>query len=77
MARQLGEREQLARAALGYGGRFVWMRAGTDAKIIPLLREALTLLSEDDSELRVRLLARLAGASGRRAVDGGAGCLER
>ncbi len=38
------------------------MRAGTDAKVIPLLREALTLLSEDDSELRVRLLARLAGA---------------
>ena len=62
MARQSPNAEQLARAALGYGGRFVWMRAGTDAKVIPLLRDALSLLSEDDSELRVRLLARLAGA---------------
>jgi DNA-binding CsgD family transcriptional regulator len=62
LARQSANAEQLARAALGYGGRFVWMRAGTDAKVIPLLRDALTLLSEDDSELRVRLLARLAGA---------------
>jgi len=62
IARQVPDAERLARAALGYGGRLVWMRAGTDAKVIPLLREALTALPDDDSELRVHLLARLAGA---------------
>jgi DNA-binding SARP family transcriptional activator len=52
--------EQLARAALGYGGRFVWSRSWGDARLVPLLEEALRLLPEQDSELRVRLLARLA-----------------
>jgi DNA-binding SARP family transcriptional activator len=54
--------EQLARAALGYGGRFVWARAGTDEHLVPFLESALTALGEDESPLRVRLLARLAGA---------------
>ena len=62
LARQIGDVERLARAALGYSGRFVWMRAGSDTKIIPLLHEALAALPEGDSALRVRLLARLAGA---------------
>jgi DNA-binding NarL/FixJ family response regulator len=62
LARQSGDSRQFARAALGYGGRFVWLRAGTDPKVIPLLREALDALPESDSELRVRLLARLSGA---------------
>ncbi len=62
LARQSPDAEQFARAALGYGGRFVWWRAGTDTKIIPLLHEALAGLPEEDSALRVRLLARLAGA---------------
>ncbi len=53
--------EQLARAALGHGGRFVWTRAWGDAQLVPLLEEALRLLPHEDSELRVRLLARLAG----------------
>ncbi len=62
LARQSGDAEQFARASLGYGGRFVWLRAGTDPKVIPLLREAVDALPETDSELRVRLLARLSGA---------------
>ena len=57
LARQIGDVERLARAALGYSGRFVWMRAGSDTKIIPLLHEALAALPEGDSALRVRLLA--------------------
>jgi DNA-binding SARP family transcriptional activator len=52
--------EQLAQAALGYGGRFVWSRAWGDTRLLPLLEEALSVLPADDSELRVRLLARLA-----------------
>ena len=51
--------EQLARAALGYGGRFVWSRAWGDTQLVPLLEEALAALPEEDGELRVRLLARL------------------
>jgi DNA-binding SARP family transcriptional activator len=60
-ARGAGLREQLARAALGYGGRFVWGRGLGDTKLLPLLEEALAALPEEDNELRVRLLARLAG----------------
>jgi len=62
IARRLQASEQLARAALGYGGRFVWARAGTDARLVPLLEGALGALGAEDSELRVRVLARLAGA---------------
>ncbi len=53
--------EFLGRAALGYGGRFQWLRAGKDGRLVPLLEEALAALSEE-SALRVRLLSRLAGA---------------
>ena len=53
--------ELLAQAALGYGGRFPWLRAGNDDRLVPLLEEALAALAEE-SALRVRLLARLAGA---------------
>jgi DNA-binding SARP family transcriptional activator len=62
LARRLGAAAEIARAALGYGGRFVWARAGTDEHLVPLLREALAALDETDSALRVRVLARLAGA---------------
>jgi DNA-binding SARP family transcriptional activator len=62
LARRLGAGEYLARAALGYGGRFVWLRAGRDRRIVPLLEDALALLPNEDSSLRVRVLARLAGA---------------
>jgi DNA-binding SARP family transcriptional activator len=60
IARNLRLPVQLGRAALGYGGRFVWFRAGNDHRLIPLLEEALAL--SGDSPLRARLLARLAGA---------------
>jgi DNA-binding SARP family transcriptional activator len=62
LARSAGLREHLARAALGYGGPFPWLRAGTDERLVPLLEEALQALGDEESELRVRLLARLAGA---------------
>jgi DNA-binding SARP family transcriptional activator/tetratricopeptide (TPR) repeat protein len=62
IARALGSRERLGRAALGYGGRFPWLRAGHDRQLVPLLEEALAALGGEESGLRVRLLARLAGA---------------
>src|SRR5262249_18930809 len=34
LARSAGFREQLARAGLGYGGRFVWMISGRDKNIV-------------------------------------------
>ena len=61
VARRLGQPRELARAAAGYGGRFMWARAAGDDKLVPLLQEGLAALSEDDVELRARLLARLAG----------------
>jgi tetratricopeptide (TPR) repeat protein len=61
VARQVDAPEQLARAALGYGGRFVWFRAGSDRRLIPLLEDALDRLPREHP-LRARLLARLAGA---------------
>jgi DNA-binding SARP family transcriptional activator/tetratricopeptide (TPR) repeat protein len=61
LARGVHLPEQLARAALGYGGRFVWTRTWGDTKLVPLLEEALSVLPDEDSDLRVRLLARLAG----------------
>ncbi|HSK94058.1 MAG TPA: AAA family ATPase [Candidatus Angelobacter sp.] len=62
LARRNGDARQLATAALGYGGRFVWVRAGRDRQLVPLLQDALVLLGGRDDPLRVRLLARLACA---------------
>jgi tetratricopeptide (TPR) repeat protein len=53
--------EVLGRAALGYGGRFVWARASGDPHIARLLRHGLDAIGGEDSTLRVRLLARLSG----------------
>jgi DNA-binding SARP family transcriptional activator len=61
-ARRDGRRRELARAAAGYGGRFMWARPGGDERLVPLLEEGLAAVGDDDVELRVRLLARLAGA---------------
>jgi DNA-binding SARP family transcriptional activator/tetratricopeptide (TPR) repeat protein len=65
-AADIAEREswadQLARAALGFSGRFAWARASTDAALVPLLERALAAVGEGDSYARVRLLARLAAA---------------
>jgi DNA-binding SARP family transcriptional activator len=62
VARRLGLSYELARAAVGYGGRTAWVRAAGDRRLIPLLEEGLDTISEGDVELRARLLARLAGA---------------
>jgi DNA-binding SARP family transcriptional activator/tetratricopeptide (TPR) repeat protein len=53
--------DQLGRAALGYGGRFIWHVSRDDEYLVPLLEKALEMLPVEDSGLRVRLLARLAG----------------
>jgi DNA-binding SARP family transcriptional activator len=62
IAEQEGWTDKLARAALGYGGRFAWARAGSDPALVPLLERALAAVAQRDSAARVRLLARLAGA---------------
>ena len=68
LARGAGMPYQLARAALGYGGRFVWTRPWGDQRLVPLLEEALAGLTEEDSDLRARLLARLSGGALRDSV---------
>jgi DNA-binding SARP family transcriptional activator len=62
IAQRLGLAHELARAAMGYGGRILWGRGGDDPRLVPLLEAALAALAENDLELRARLLARLAGA---------------
>jgi tetratricopeptide (TPR) repeat protein len=62
LARGLGAARAFARAAAGYAGRIPWERAGHDDRLAPLLEEALDGLADQDVDLRVRLLARLAGA---------------
>jgi DNA-binding SARP family transcriptional activator len=62
LARSMRDAQLLARAAIGYGGRFVWLRGGKDPHLVPLLEDALSLLPEDDGVVRVKLMARLAGA---------------
>jgi tetratricopeptide (TPR) repeat protein len=58
ISRSLGEPEQLARAALGFGERQV--EGGlVDRQLVALLQEALDGLGPEDSALRARLLARL------------------
>ena len=52
--------EPLGRAALGYGGRFIWDVSRDDEELLALLERALAALPDEDSPLRVRLLARLA-----------------
>jgi tetratricopeptide (TPR) repeat protein len=71
LARRTGSGQLLGRAGLGYGGRILGGRAGSDTLLIPLLEEALALLGSSDERLRVRLLARLScalrGSAERRA----------
>jgi DNA-binding SARP family transcriptional activator/tetratricopeptide (TPR) repeat protein len=62
LGRSAGLPELLARAALSYGGRFLWARAASDERLVPLLEDALSALGEGDSVLRVQLLSRLAAA---------------
>jgi class 3 adenylate cyclase len=62
LSRSLGLKEHLARAALGYGGRLAWARAGADPHVIPLLQEGLAAAGEEDNALKAEILARLGGA---------------
>jgi hypothetical protein len=64
IAREGGAGAELAQAALGYGGRFIWSRAGDDQELVPLLEDALALLDASGAHdrLRVRVMARLACA---------------
>jgi eukaryotic-like serine/threonine-protein kinase len=61
IARRLDLPHELGRAAAGYGGRIVFARAADDERLVPLLEEALAALPSQEVELRIRLLARLAG----------------
>ena len=65
-AAELADREglpdQLAHAALGYGGRFAWARARAFPALVPLLERALSAIDKRDTRTHARLLARLAAA---------------
>ena len=62
IARRCGLPRQLARAAEGYGGRWVWSRPAGDPYLIPLLEDALASIGYEVSPERVKLMARLACA---------------
>jgi class 3 adenylate cyclase len=61
-AQQLGHVDQLARAALGYGGGLggYGQTVSADGTLIGLLESALAAVGPDPTPLRVRLLGRLA-----------------
>src|SRR4051794_22154105 len=61
IARELGDSELLARAAIGYEDA-CWRPAIADHEALALLEEASAALGEDDHELRVGLLGGLARA---------------
>ena len=61
LAEQLSLPEQLAEAAVGYGGRFIWDVSRDDPDVQALLERALARIGEQDGPWRVRLLARLGG----------------
>jgi DNA-binding SARP family transcriptional activator/tetratricopeptide (TPR) repeat protein len=62
LARSAGLPEELGRAASGYGGRFLWDRAMSDERLVPLLEDALAALGDVNTTLRVQLLSRLSAA---------------
>ena len=63
LAEALGEAEDFARAALGFGGPFAAFEAGTvDEALVELLGRALEGLSMNDSTLRARVTSRFAEA---------------
>jgi DNA-binding CsgD family transcriptional regulator len=61
IARELGDTDLLARAAIGYEDA-CWRPGIPDPRAVELLEEAAAALGETSSELRVRLLAGLARA---------------
>jgi tetratricopeptide (TPR) repeat protein len=62
LAKRLDLPDLLGRAALGYGGRFVWGRGSVTPQLVGLLRDALGAVPKDDSALRAMLMARLSCA---------------
>ncbi len=58
VARQIGDAEVLAQAALGFVGRSD-MTPGVNSEAVELLEEALKMLPKRDSALRAELLARM------------------
>jgi DNA-binding SARP family transcriptional activator len=60
LAETRGLPRQLARAALGYGGRIVWDVQRDDRYLKPILEKASLALGDEDDQLQVRLLSRLA-----------------
>jgi hypothetical protein len=61
LAGEHGMTEQLGRAALGYGGRIIWDVSRDDPHLVHLLERALAAQGPEETPLRIRLLARLAG----------------
>jgi tetratricopeptide (TPR) repeat protein len=61
-AKRSSDVDRLARAAIGYAGWILWMRAGGDHRVIRLLEDALRAAGDHPSHTRVRLMARLACA---------------
>ena len=57
-AEAVGLLEALARAAVAYGGRFIWARPTGDPREIPMLERAYAALGGDEPALRALLLAR-------------------
>jgi hypothetical protein len=57
-AEREGLPRELARAAVGYGGRFIWARPTGDAREVPMLERASAALGDDAPELRALVLAR-------------------
>jgi tetratricopeptide (TPR) repeat protein len=62
LARRLGLSHLFAYAAAGYAREDMYLRKGGDVRLVGLIEEALGVVSEEDVELRARLLGRLAGA---------------
>jgi hypothetical protein len=60
LARRLGDGVRLARAALEYGGAFVY--GAVDEKLIGLLEEAMAALGSEETAESARVMARLAAA---------------
>jgi tetratricopeptide (TPR) repeat protein len=61
LARVADAHADLAAAALGYGSRIAWARPAGDRLVLALLEEALEAVGEEETPLRARILARLAG----------------
>jgi tetratricopeptide (TPR) repeat protein len=64
IARRYRMAEELGQAALGYTGRFTFVRGAFDRDMIPLLQDARAMLAgkEDAGPVRAQVLARLAAA---------------